>query len=96
MTDSSDTHPRWPEVELIEEDFQDMLHLVDALDPQQLQRLYCKVASRVPVTEVLGDNPDRDTIPPPPHVEEALSEGEYENLSINWDEEGMGTNPGMG
>jgi hypothetical protein len=40
-------HGHYPQVELPEEDFQEMLDLVDALDPQQLLRLYCKVGAKV-------------------------------------------------
>lgn len=40
-------HGYYPDVELPESDFLEMLDLVDALDPQQLLRLYCKVGSRI-------------------------------------------------
>jgi hypothetical protein len=40
-------HGHYPQVELPESDFQEMLDLVDALDPQQLLRLYCKVGSKI-------------------------------------------------
>ena len=55
-------HGHYPQVELPESDFQDMLDLVDALDPQQLLRLYCKVGSKV--------GADVETIPGAPGTED--------------------------
>ena len=46
--------PSYPDVELPEAEFQQLLDLVEALDPQQLLRLYCKVADKV---DVSGDLP---------------------------------------
>ena len=97
-------HPHWPEVELPEDDFKRVLDLVDALDPTQLQRLYCKVALKVPTTETLEEPVQKDTLPPPPAIENALrweppqarpSSG-YEDLRIDWDDEVEDTNPGIG
>jgi hypothetical protein len=45
--------PKYPEVELPEAEFQQLLDLVEALDPQQLLRLYCKVVEKV---DVVGDD----------------------------------------
>jgi hypothetical protein len=51
-------HPHYPQVELPESEFQQMLDLVDALDPQQLMRLYCKVGRKI--------GPHIETIPGAP------------------------------
>ena len=97
-------HPHWPDVELPEGDFVRMLRLVDALDPQQLQRLYCKIASKVPTTETLDTrHPHRDTLPPPPvgrvvrsdPPPEARASERYVDLNIQWDDEEDGTDPGL-
>jgi len=70
-----------------EREFERMLELVDALDPIQLLRLQCKVSALIgdPPTGVLG--PGEGTIPPPPP---GGSEGEYEDLRIDFDDDPTG------
>lgn len=55
-------HGYYPQVELPEHEFLEVLDLVDALDPQQLLRLYCKVGSKVgPHVETIPGAKSRDT-----------------------------------
>lgn len=57
---------RYPEVELLDGEFDQLLALVDALNPQQLLRLYCRVGAAIGPLEVIENRRDEDTLPPPP------------------------------
>lgn len=60
-------HPRYPQVELSEEEFVKLLTLVDALDHVQLLRLQCLVGVRISDTTPRASawGPNVDTLPPP-------------------------------
>lgn len=57
---------RYPYVELPESEFRQLLDVVDALDPQQLLRLYCKVGAIIGGDQETIPQKLCDTVPPPP------------------------------
>lgn len=58
--------PRYPYVELPDSEFRQMLDLVEALDPQQLLRLYCKVGKAIGGDHETIPQKGPATLPPPP------------------------------
>ncbi len=101
-------HARYPQVELPEDEFEQLLDVVDALDQTQLLRLYCKVGSLISGDQeaIVGARVG-DTIPPsvsvrgsapvraslPATLSKPPASG-YVDLEIDWSDVDVLTEPG--
>jgi hypothetical protein len=87
-------HPKYPQVDMSDREFERLLDLVDALDPVQLLRLQCKVSALIgdPPAPASGWSPEQDTLrPPPPAIgpfaDDEITAVTYEDIEIKWDDE---------